>query len=146
MKNTLIEHKTPRGPQLLEKVRMKWIIDFVEDQGIIRVKTSGLMSFDDKKKLFEEMFTAGRSRKINAFFIDQKETCFGLSVLEIDRLPELFRNIGFEVKDKVAILTNSDSSTKPLFAFLQDIFALRSLRVCVFTDSQEAIAWLRRKF
>jgi len=145
MMNTPSGAKTPYNTQLSENIRMKWKIDYVEDQAIIRVKTSGLMSWDDKKKLCEEMLAAGRKKNTIAFLVDQQETSFGLSVLEIDRLPEMFRNIGFSIKDKVAILINSDSSNRPLFSFLQDVFTLSSLRVCVFTNSQEATAWLKAK-
>jgi hypothetical protein len=145
MKTTSSEAKTCPNTQLPERIRMKWEIGYVEDQGIIKAKTSGLMSWNDKKKLSEEMLAAGRTKNVNAFLVDQKETSFGLSVLEIDRLPEMFRNIGFDIKDKIAILINSDLSNKPLFKFLQDVFSLSSLSVRVFTDTDEATAWLKKK-
>ncbi len=145
MKDKHSEAKTPSNPHLPENIRMKWKIDYVEDRGIIKARTSGLMSNNDKKKLFEELLAAGRQKKVNAFLVDQKETSFGLSILEIDRLPEMFRNIGFDIKDKVAILINSDASNKPLFTFLQNVFTLSSLRVCVYTDTEEAIEWLKKK-
>ena len=100
---------------------------------------------EELREGFEELLAAGRQKNVNAFFVDKKETSFGLSVLEIDRLPELFRNIGFDIKDKVAILINSDASSKPLFDFLQNVFTLSSLRVCVYTNAEEAIAWIKKK-
>jgi len=77
--------------------------------------------------------------------MDQKETSVGLSILEIDSLPDLFRKIGFELKDKMAIVINLDSSNKALFDFLQNVFTLSSLRVCVFTSFEEAAAWFKKK-
>ena len=145
MTATPLKAKTPYNTQLSEHIRMKWKIDCVEDQKIIMAKTSGLMSWDDKKKLCEEMLAAGRKKNISEFLVDQKETSFGLSVLEIDRLPDMFRNIGFDTKDRMAILINSDSSNSALFSFLQDVFTLSSLRVQVFTDPDEATAWLKKK-
>lgn len=145
MVNTPSDRKPHRSGQVPEDIRMRWKIDYIEDQGIIRAKTSGLMSRDDKKKLCEEMLSAGRQKSIKMFLIDQKETSFGLSVLEIDDLPKMFKSIGFDTKDKVAILTNPDGSNKALFSFLQDVFSLSSLKVRVFTDSLEAITWLRKK-
>ena len=137
--------KTPYNTQLSEHIRMKWKIDCVEDQKIIMAKTSGLMSWSDKKKLCEEMLAVGREKNIRAFMVDHKSTSLGLSVLEIDRLPEMFRSIGFDVTDKMAILINLDSSNSALFSFLQDVFTLSSLRVQVFTDIEEATAWLKAK-
>jgi hypothetical protein len=137
--------KVLSGTQVSEHIRMKWKIECAEDQKIIMVKTSGLMSLDDKKKLCEEMLAAGRKKNIKAFLVDLKETSLGLSILEIDSLPDIFRKIGFDIKDKVAILVNSDSSNNPLFSFLQDVFTLSELRVQVFTDIEEAAEWLNAK-
>jgi hypothetical protein len=145
MKDAPSQAKTHCSTRLSEHIRMKWTIDYVEGQGIIKARTSGLMSWDDKKKLCEEMLAAGRKKNVSAFLVDQKETSFGLSVLEIDRLPDMFRNIGFDFKDRMAILINSDSSNSALFSFLQDVFTLSSLRVQIFTDQGEATAWLKRQ-
>jgi hypothetical protein len=134
--------KTASGTHLLENIRMKWKIDCDEDRQIIVAKTSGLMSWDDMKKLCEETLAAGRKNNIGAFLVDQKETSLGLSVLEVDRLPDLFRKTGFDLKDRMALLVNSDASNKPLFTFLQDVFTLGLLQVKVFTDPQKAADWL----
>lgn len=124
---------------------MKWEIDYIEDYGIVKAKTSGQIGWNDKIKLSEEMLTAGRRKNAKAFLVDQQEAAFGLSVLEVDRLPEMFRNIGFDIKDKVAILINPDSTNRELFKFLQNVFTLGSLRVQVFTDPDEATEWLKAK-
>jgi hypothetical protein len=145
MKVTPSKAKLRYSTQLSEDIRVRWKTDCDEEQGIVKVKISGLMSWDDKKKLCEEMLAAGRKKNISTFLVDQKETSFGLSVLEIDRLPEMFRNMGFEIKDRVAILINSDSSNNALFSFLQNVFTLSALRVQIFTDQGEATAWLKRQ-
>jgi hypothetical protein len=124
---------------------MKWEIDYIEDHGIVKVKTSGRIGWDDKIKFSEEMLAAGRSKNVNAFLVDQQETAFGLSVLEVDRLPDIFRNIGFSVKDKMAILVNPESPNRNLFTFLQNVFTINSLQIRVFTDPDEATAWLKKK-
>jgi hypothetical protein len=124
---------------------MKWEIDYIEDHGIVKVKTSGHMGWDDKIKLSEETLAAGRKNNVNAFFVDHKDTAFGLSVLEVDRLPDTFRNIGFSDKDKMAILCSPESPHKSLFEFLQNVFALKSLQIRVFTDPDKATVWLKKK-
>ncbi|MGA2070903.1 MAG: hypothetical protein ABSG97_06100 [Sedimentisphaerales bacterium] len=124
---------------------MEWEIDYIEDHGIVKVKTSGQMGWNDKIKLSEEMLAAGRQKNTNAFFVDQKDAAFGLSVLEVDRLPDTFRNIGFSEKDKMAILVNPESQNSNLLTFLQNVFALNSLQIRVFTDPDEATVWLKKK-
>jgi len=124
---------------------MKWEIEYIEDHGIVKVKTSGQMEWNDKIKLSEEMLAAGRAKNANAFLVDQKDAAFGLSVLEVDRLPDTFRSIGFSNKDKMAILVNPDSPNSNLFTFLQNVFTINSLQIRVFTDPEEATAWLKKK-
>jgi hypothetical protein len=124
---------------------MKWQIDYAEDKGIVQVKTSGQMSWEDKKKLSEEALAAGRERNVNAFLVDQKEASLELSVLEIDRLPAMFKEIGFGPDDRMAILVKADSPHSSMFRFLQNVFTLRSLQIRVFTDPEKATAWLKSK-
>jgi hypothetical protein len=124
---------------------VQWEIDYVKDQGIVKVKTSGQKTRDDRKKLSEEMLAAGRKKKVNAFLLDQKETAFGLSVLEIDRLPAVLRDTGFSVKDRMAILINPDSPKSGSLRFLRSVLYLRSPRIQVFSDTEEATAWLKAK-
>jgi len=124
---------------------MNWKINYVGDRRIVQVKPSGPMSWDDKKKFGEEALAAGRKRNINAFLLNQKETAFGLSVLEINRLPAVLKNAGFGQKDKVSILLNSDSVKGNLLGFLQNILSLGPLQIKVFIDRRKATAWLKAR-
>jgi hypothetical protein len=103
------------------------------------------MGLHDNIKLSEEMLAAGRQKNVNAFLVDQKETLLGLSVLEIDRLPGIFREMEFGDKDKIAILFKPDSPNSNLLQFLQNVFSLKSLQIRIFTDPEEATAWLKAK-
>jgi len=124
---------------------MKWTIDYAKAEGFVRVKTSGQRCLEDRKKLGKEVLSAGRKKHVNAFLLDQKDTAFGLSVLEIDRLALLLRDIGFSAKDRMAILLNQGSLKNSLFRFLHDVLSLCSLKIQVFSDTQEAAAWLKAK-
>jgi hypothetical protein len=124
---------------------MNWEIDYVEDKGIVKVKTSGQRSRDDIKRFSEETLAAGRKKDVNAFLLDQKETAFGLSVLEIDRLPSVLRDTGFSARDRMAVLINTDSLKSRSFSFLQDVLSLGSLQIQVFNDTEKATAWLKAK-
>jgi hypothetical protein len=135
----------PENANSSEHNRLKWQIDFDQERQILLVKTRGLISWEDKKKLNEEMLAAGRKNNINAFLVDQKETSFGLSVLEIDRLPSMLTEIGFGPDNKLAILINHDSLKGNLFKFLQNVCSLRSMQIRVFDDTEKATALLKKK-
>jgi hypothetical protein len=128
-----------------EHTRLKWQIDFDQERQIIMVETRGVISWEDKKKFSEEMLAAGRKNNINAFLVDQKETSFGLSVLEIDRMPSMLKEIGFRPNDKLAILINHDSLKGDLFKFLQNVCSLNSMQIQVFNATEKATAWLKKK-
>ena len=124
---------------------MKWKIECLEDRGIVQAKTSGQMGWNDKIRLSKEMLAAGREKSVNKFLVDEKETVFGLSVLEIDNLPATLKEIGFGLKDKIAILVNPDSQNSGLLRFLQNVAILNSLQIRVFADPEEATDWLKAK-
>jgi hypothetical protein len=111
----------------------------------VKAKASGPMSWEDKKKLTEEALAAGREKNVNAFLMDQKESQFGLSILEIDRLPGMFRNLGFTPNDKVAILVNPDSIGSGILRFFENVFYLSSLQIRIFSETEEAKSWLKEK-
>jgi hypothetical protein len=124
---------------------MKWKIDYVEDRGIVQVKTTGKMSWEERRKLTEDALAAGRKMNFSAFLVDQKETAFGLSAQEINRLPVVLRDIGFGPEDRMAILINPGSINGSSLRFLQNVLCLSLLRVQVFTDHKEATAWLKTR-
>jgi hypothetical protein len=124
---------------------MKWNIDYFENHGIVNVKTLGQLNWEDKKKLSEEALAAGREKNVNAFLVDQKDSPFGLSILEIDHLPRMFREIGFKPSDKVAILINPDSIGSGLLRFIENVFYLSSLQIRIFVNADEANSWLKMK-
>ncbi len=124
---------------------MNWEIDYLEEDNIVQVKTNGHLRWEDKKKLSQETLAAGREKNARAFLIDHKDATFALSVLEIDKLPDMFKALGFGPEDKMAILFSSDSAKNSLFKFFQNVFYLNSLQIRVFTDPNEATAWLKAK-
>jgi hypothetical protein len=124
---------------------MKWEIDYIEDHGIVKVKTSGQIGRNDNIRISEEMLAAGRAKNFNAFLVDHNRTVLELSVLEVDRLPAMFKDMGFSPRDKIAILFNPESPSSNLLSFAQNVFYLDSLQIRVFTDPDEASVWLKKK-
>lgn len=140
-----LKETKPENANSSGHTRLKWQIDFDQERQIILVKTRGLISWEDKKKFSEEMLAAGRKSNVNAFLVDQKETRFVLSVLEIDRLASMLKEIGFGTDNKLAILISHDSLKGDLFKFLQNVCSLSSMQIQVFNDTEKATAWLKKK-
>ncbi len=145
METTPSETLTLCGSVTPGRTQIKWKIEYIEGHRIIQAKTSGRLSRGDIKRLIEEILAEGRQKNVNAFLLDQRETTLGLSVLEIDRLPEMLSEIGFGPGDKAAVLVNPDSFKNTLLKFLQDVLSLSSLQIRVVSDFEKATAWLEMK-
>ena len=124
---------------------MTWTIDFLENIGIVKIKTSGPISLEDKKKLSAEALAAGRQKRINSFLVDNQESHLSLSILEIDQLPKIFREAGFVKNDKVAILVRPDTLAGGVLRFIENVFYLSSLQIRIFSDADKAASWLKEK-
>ncbi len=122
---------------------MDWEIDYLKENGIVQVKTSGQLTWEENKKLNAETLATGRKQGVGRFLVDHHNVDFNLCVLQIDNLPKMFRNIGFGLEDKMAILYNPSGQQAGLFKFLQNVFFLNSLPVRVFADATEAMFWLK---
>ena len=66
-----------------------------------------------------------------------------LSILEIDGMPKLFKEMGLCPSDKMAILYKPDLSFGSEFVFFQNVSLLASLQVKIFTDKEQALYWLK---
>ena len=122
---------------------MKWSILYLEGEDIVFAKPEGYLTWAQNKRLTEEMLELGRKRGTKRFFIDHRNATLGLSVLEIDDLPKMFKKIGVGPEDKTAILYNPSKSASGAFAFLENVSQLSLLQFKVFSDKDEATIWLR---
>jgi len=122
---------------------MDWSVYYLEQDGLVFAKTTGLISWDKNKRLSEEVLTIGRKNGLSRFLIDHRDAMLNLSILEIDNIPKMFKENGLCPSDKMAILYNADSSHSSEFVFFQNVSLLSSLQVKVFTDKEQALDWLK---
>jgi len=121
---------------------MEWTIEYLKEDGIVCVKTYGRISWDENKQMSEEALAVGRKNGVRKFLVDHRQMEHGLSILQVDKLPEMFKQIGVTAEDKVAILFDAASPMSRTFAFFRDTAFIESLRFGVFNDPAEATEWL----
>jgi hypothetical protein len=122
---------------------MKWAVSHLEKDGIVHVNATGNITWNENKKLSEELLAAGRKNKVNLFIVDYQDLSFDLSVLEIDELPNMLRDIGIGPKDRMAILFKPSAAHRSLFSFLRNVLCLKSIPARIFFEPTEAITWLK---
>ncbi|MBN2019056.1 MAG: STAS/SEC14 domain-containing protein [Sedimentisphaerales bacterium] len=122
---------------------MEHSIDYLEPEGIVHAKTSAALTLDAIKQLSQEALRVGRKHGVFRFLADYRDSELDLSILEIDDLPAILKDIGIGSEDKIAVLFNPESPKKSLFLFFQNVAFLRSLQFRVFPDEDKALAWLK---
>lgn len=122
---------------------MEWEIDYLEKDGIVSMKTSGPATFEQNKKMSEEALALARKNGSHRFLVDHRDLEHGLSTLQIDDTPRMLKQIGVTPEDGIAIVFDPTSPISDAFPFFRNSAFLESLSVKLFTDADEAIAWLK---
>jgi hypothetical protein len=122
---------------------MDWTIDYLKKDGIVHAKISGIITWDESKKMNEEVFSFARSNDAHRFLLEHPLFEHNLSLLQIDDLPKLLKEVGLAAEDKLAVLVSPSSPHSRELKFLEDVSRLASLQVRFFTDFEKAVSWLK---
>ena len=122
---------------------MEWTINRLEKDNIICMKTLGPANWDQNKKMCEEAFSLAQKHGSHRFIVDHRKLEHGLSILQIDDIPEMLKQIGVTPQDKVAMLFDPASPISDAVKFFRDAAFLASLQLRIFSDKDKAIAWLK---
>jgi hypothetical protein len=122
---------------------MDWTIDYLEEGGIVHVKMSGLVTWDENKKMDEEVFSFARSKGAHKYLLEHPQIEHNLSLLQIDDLPKLLKEFGLGTEDKLAVLVNPFSPYSKDLKFFENVSRLASLQVRHFVDFENAVCWLK---
>jgi hypothetical protein len=122
---------------------MKWEIKHNIKEGILGVKTSGLITWDDSRLMTEEALAAAKRHNTKKVLVDHRHLVTNLTILQIDDLPRLFKEVGVGPDYRVAILFDPTSPKSSNFAFFENVSIISSLQFKVFSKQDEAIKWLK---
>jgi hypothetical protein len=122
---------------------MKWQIEHNKEEGILVVKTSGLITWDDNRLMTQEALATAIKYNTKKVLVDHRLLQTNLTILQIDNLPMLFKEIGIGPEYKVAILFDPASPRSSNFTFFENVSIISSLQFRVFSEPAEAIEWLK---
>jgi len=121
---------------------MKWTFKYLEKEGIVSAKISGLINWENHIKFANEMASYARKHNSQKILIDFLELVPILTILEVDDLPKVLKEAGFGPEYKLAAIHDITSPHFDDFKFFKNAASLNSIRVEIFTNSEDAIAWL----
>ncbi|MFA5238884.1 MAG: hypothetical protein WC476_04140 [Phycisphaerae bacterium] len=122
---------------------MDWTIDYLEKEGIVSAKASGVMDWDEHKKFAEELYPLAKKHGVHKFLIDFRQMQPKFTIPQIGDLPDMLRDIGVEPGFKIAAIHDPKSPYAHEFRFFSNVAKLLSIRVQQFVDPDEALAWLK---
>lgn len=123
---------------------MGWDIDFLPEDGILRLTTSGTMDMEQITRMAAEGMAAGAQHGATRFLVDHRNMLPSLSSEDIFDLPRINAEQGVARTMRVAIVFNPDSPRREDFFF----YEVRTLskgasNIRHFTDMNQALDWLR---
>jgi hypothetical protein len=120
-----------------------WAIDYLKEDGIVFVKPSGPLKLEQIKQLSEKAYSISKEKDSHRILVDNRGIDITLSVLEIDKIPDIIKIIGATPSDKIAILYQASSLKIGLLNFLRNSLYLKSIQMRIFGEPAKAIAWLK---
>jgi hypothetical protein len=122
---------------------MDWTIDYLEKDRIVHVTVSGIMDWDEHKRFAEELYPSAKDRGFHKILIDFRQMQPKFTILQIDDLPDMLREIGVGPEFKIASVYDPTSPYAHEFKFFNSVATLLKIRVKQFTDTDEALNWLK---
>ena len=122
---------------------MEWTIDYLEEEGIVSAKASGVMDWDEHKRFAEELYPLAKKHGAHRILIDFREVVTKFTILQIDDLPKMLKEMGVGPEFKIASVYDLSSPRGHEFTFFNNVATLLSITVKQFEDKDEAIAWLK---
>ena len=122
---------------------MKWVIDYLSQQAVLRVTTSGAMGPADHRAFIVEALAIGKMHGATRFLVDHREMTTSLSIEQVFDLPTVIAGLGVERGQRAAIVYREDSASRDDFFFYDARNISMGIRnVRLFTDPQNALEWL----
>ena len=122
---------------------MEWKIDYLEKDGIVVSKVTGLMDWEQHRKWCKEAFSAARKHNAHKMLNDLRDMVPSFTILQIDDLPKVLKEAGAGPEHRIAAVYDPSSPHSSEFAFFRDVAAITSIKVKLFSSTEEALAWLK---
>jgi hypothetical protein len=122
---------------------MDWKIDYWEEDAIVFVKMLNAVPIEGTIQICKEANELARKHNAHKYLVDHRGVGMGMTVLDIDKVPAKFKEIGADFSGETAIVFDPDSPSKDRYEFLRNALFLASMHFELFTDMDKALAWLK---
>jgi hypothetical protein len=128
---------------LYGKSQMEWTIDYLEKDNVVYVKLLNPLKLKNLKELLRQLKLKASEYNSHRIIVDQRGVEIGMSVLDLDKVPDVVKDFGGDCQHKTAILVDPFSQERTEYEFVKNVLTLRSFKVKVFSDMDKAVTWLK---
>ena len=122
---------------------MGWTVDYLEDDDVVLVRLLSPLKIEDLKMLLQNMTTLAVEHHSHKYLVDHRGIAAGMSVLDLEKVPEIVKDIGVDPEAKVVILVDPSAPHGNLFTFVKNVLNLASIQIKLFYNKDEALTWLK---
>jgi hypothetical protein len=123
---------------------MAWTIELSDDDAIINVVTSGIMTKGHIIQMCSEAIAFGKEHRATQFLIDHRNMIpdSTVSSMDIYRLPLLLTDPKEGQGNRVAVMISSEKKEENAFRFFERVYRSNGHPFKVFREEPQALAWL----
>ena len=122
---------------------MGWTIDYLEEDDVILVKLLSPLTLEGLKPLLQNMTSLAVQHDSHKYLVDHRGVEAAMSVLDLEKVPGIVKDVGVDPKGKVVVLVEPSSPQSTLFTFVKNVLNLALVEIKIFHDKDEALTWLR---
>jgi hypothetical protein len=120
---------------------MEWTIQYLADEKILYIKTSGVLTSESANLMVREAVQAMDVYQCGKQLVDHSETTFALNVLQYYERPSINQQIGISRSWKIAMIFKELTEQTH---FMETVFRNRGFDFHEFDDVEKAKAWLEK--
>jgi len=122
---------------------VKWVIDYLPQEAVVRVTTSGAMTLQENLAFVADALAVGKRHGAHRFLVDHREMTTAMSIEELFDLPVTNARMGVDPGQRAAVVYSPDSPSRDDFFFYDARNRSKGIRnVRLFTDVRHAMDWL----
>ena len=122
---------------------MTWQVQYLPDQGIILIKNSGDITYQDFRDEIREVAALSEARQVFHILSDDTEMHASIGTVDIYEFPNLYREAGLPMSSRIAVLVSTEDTGIDDFKFYETVCLNRGYQSRIFFRYEDALEWLK---
>ena len=121
---------------------MQWNISYLQNDGVVHVKTSGTMNLELIKQLCSETVSTAAKHDSGKILVDHRDVTPDVSIIDTYQVPRILIECGWSRSARIAFVYAQTPEKDEIYDFFKITAQNIGVFVDLFNDPDEALAWL----